>query len=328
MNRCIYCLNDLIAGAEDGRQPSLEHIVQYAIGGSDGLATREVCNRCNSTLGDTVDSRFIHCHLIGFARLQHGLEGHGGTVPDVSLKATPTTGVRPAEIRFKRNAVVEFRHRPEVSKTAMGKDAERIDIGGLPEDARRIVEGLLAKAKKTGGSLWTSEGQKVTSADQLIERASVETFNTYKGQVVINKHDLYSGLAKIAFGFAHLVMGPSWTFSSESNRLRQVARGLGSVEDAEALMKGGDRKLRGLYRDVSSEDHSHVLGLMVGQPNRILVSLFGGEAMTYAIDAGSQLDLVDADRVGASIDLESRITTWTGLTEMAARIQAGALRKP
>jgi hypothetical protein len=54
------CERQLVAGAGDGTQPTKEHMIQYALGGSNSLVTPDVCKDCNSKLGETVDADFIN----------------------------------------------------------------------------------------------------------------------------------------------------------------------------------------------------------------------------------------------------------------------------
>lgn len=323
MMQCIYCRNNLVAGATDGTQPSLEHIVQYAIGGSDGLATRDVCNRCNSNLGDTIDARFIHNPLIGMARLQHDLEGHGGRVSDVTLNASTTKSGRAAEVRLTRDGGVEFRHRPQVDREKRADGSEAIRVGGARDAARKIAQGLLAKADKSGSAMWTASGKRVTSVDELLEEAEIETFDSYKAEMSISLTDIYAGVVKIAFGFAHVTLGPDWTFGPTAERLRKIARGHGSAAETKSVLKGANKRLRSLFRDLTAGDTSHVIGLVTGESAVILVSLFGGESMTFAVDVGPMMDPLNPDHMGAIIELSTRKTTWIGLAEVANRLHSG-----
>ena len=56
--KCSFCLCD--------KEPSKEHIIPYALGGS--LTTYSVCKDCNSSLGSTIDSKFILNKAVGIAR--------------------------------------------------------------------------------------------------------------------------------------------------------------------------------------------------------------------------------------------------------------------
>lgn len=100
MTICIYCKDTLVPKGDtpDPKNPSLEHIVPWVLGGSNGCATSEVCTDCNSVLGRTVDSNCINHTLVAMLRQQFGISSYSGNVPDVVLDVRSTNGNEPARM--------------------------------------------------------------------------------------------------------------------------------------------------------------------------------------------------------------------------------------
>src|SRR4051812_6235028 len=151
MSRCIYCTKELIPRdvSIDPLNPSLEHIIPYSLGGSDSLATRDACVRCNGTLGDSVDADFINQPYIVTLRQTHSLRGHGGTVPSLELPATSTIGNEAATMIRPHDAPATFKHKPIVIRQEESF-GEQVLVVGDHAQVTGIVSGIAAKAKKRG----------------------------------------------------------------------------------------------------------------------------------------------------------------------------------
>lgn len=322
---CIYCKNDLREDASEDVRPSLEHIIQYSIGGSNAFSTRDVCRKCNSALGETVDADFLSVPLIGFARLTHDIEGYGGTVPDVTMRSRSVDTSEPAKVSFKRDAKVDVRHEPVVVRQPHPDGGEEFLVAGSPEQAREIAAGLFKKAAKSGRAILTESGRIAASVDDLLDEAVSESSERYRGQFLVKLPHLYRGFAKVAFGFAHVALGSSWTYSPASESLRRAASGAATDEETTALIGGADPGIRTLFTDDLPDTADHVVCLLLGvEPPQILVSLFGGQALTFTVkfDLGG-LDMADlvfeSGKLGAVVDPIQRATRWLSPMQMAGR---------
>ncbi len=324
--RCIYCCETLVDDVKDGRQPSLEHIIQYAIGGADRFTTTDCCNKCNSNLGDTVDSAFINEQLIGFLRVQLGLKGQSGVVPPVDTEARSLDTNEPGKVSFNADSV-EIYYSPVVIRQTRGQNAEEFLVAGTPTQARDIASGMLKKAARTGKTVWTKDGVRVTNPEQLLATGEIERSSSYHSRIAVNFDNIRRGVAKIAFGFCHVVLGPTWTFSAASERLRNAAVGKTAVHELRNIVKNSSPQLRrwvaGDERHASTD---HFLALLPGHSFCVLVSLFGGSAFTFLVEVGDVPARLFEDLLGRgqkiSLDLcpSKRIVTWRDHMKLLTRL--------
>ena len=322
MPKCIYCTSDLVPGAADGSQPSMEHIVQYAIGGSDSLVTSDACVCCNSTLGRTVDADFINQELIGILRLMHDAVGRSGNVPNVVLNTRSMDTSEPGSLILKKGAI-DVKHDPVVIRDKFAQDSEEILIAGMPDQARKIAEGILNKAKKGGRQIKTASGKTVETVDDLFAESVSEASSNYHAQFKIDLIALMRGYAKIAFSFAHRAFGPSWTFSQSAQPLREVATGISTTEAVKAITLGATKELRRVFVGAEAEgSKTHVVGILPIVDGKILVSLFGG-SFSYCFKIGDiPWDMLEDAMVRGHIAVELDPTTRTvrtiGLSELCS----------
>ena len=310
MAKCIFCERQLTAGAEDGTQPTKEHIIQYALGGSNGLVTHDVCKDCNSKLGETVDADFINQEFIGFLRLTHGIEGYSGTIPDVVLSARSLDNNEPGRVRFGSAANVDVSHEPVVIRDAKADGTEEILVAGMPDRALEIAAGIIAKAKKQNRTILTTSGDVAKSAEDLLAGAETETSDHYKASMKVQMIPLLRGYAKIAFGFLHLALGEQWTFSKDAGELRAVSRGEGTATDVKSLVVQGHTQIRSLFLGQETADpRTHLLGIIPHKDPVVLVSLFGG-TFTYGFKVTMPEDLIYgallANKAAVEVDPVSR----------------------
>ena len=134
--RCIYCKRNLVADAIDVRQPSKEHIVQWAIGSSNLLVTYDVCSCCNSNLGETVDADFINQQVVGLQRLLFDVKGYSGSVPPVTVKGEESEKGIEGTIVFTKDAVTP-RHVPKVTRATTQDGKKRSVCLGSERTCKR-----------------------------------------------------------------------------------------------------------------------------------------------------------------------------------------------
>jgi HNH endonuclease len=329
MTLCIYCKEPLVpkGPTPDPKNPSLEHIVPFALGGSDGCSTTDACKECNSDLGHTVDSACINHTLVKTLRQQFGIASYSGNVPDVAFGVRSSTGNEPARMIIPPEGEVTFKHEPVVLRQdhPLG---EEVLVVGTEDDVSRIVNGMAAKAAKSGKMLIDPATGKPMDVAASIAAAPRDPFDEYRLPVPNGREELipiHRQIVKIAFGFSHLVLGPAWSGSPDANAMRAVARGLGGDSDVDALVIGIDANVRTILPMGSAKPTDHLLVLMLAQEPLVVVSLFGEPLMTAAVRLDADRDILEeglatSDRLMATIDPQTRQTTWVGLVDVVAHI--------
>lgn len=324
MAKCIFCERQLVSGANDGTQPTKEHIIQYALGGSNGLVTLDVCKDCNSKLGETVDADFINQEFMGFLRLTHGIAGYSGTVPDVVLGARSLDTNEPGRVRFGSAASVDVTHEPVVIRDVKADGTEEILVAAMPDRAREMASGIIAKAKKQNRTVLTSSGKVAKTVEDLLAGAETETSDHYKASMQVQMIPLLRGYAKIAFGFLHHALGEQWTFSKDAAPLRAAARGNGTAADVKSLVVQSRPEIRSLFLGQEAADpRTHLLGIIPGENPVVLVSLFGG-TFTYGFKVPMSEDLIFgsllASKLAVELDPVSRQAEWISYQVLLQRM--------
>lgn len=262
MSRCIYCLDPLVpkAAGDGPKNPSLEHVVPWALGGSNGCATDEVCRECNSTLGDSVDAACINQSIVMMTRHQFGIAGQSGTLPDLVMPTRSMETNEPGRMIFPPQEAVTVKHEPVVIREPM-TDAEKVFVAGSRDDVGRILRGMANKAKARGQRLINPDGSEL-DIDAVVASAEAEVSTTYHVPTTVDLTGIRRELAKIAFGFLHLVLGWEWTGSPASEPLRRVARGVSSADEVDAAMMSVSNGFRGLLPLAHAQPTDHVIALM------------------------------------------------------------------
>lgn len=321
MERCIYCLKSLVP-REEATVPlnsSLEHIIPYALGGSDGLATRDACVGCNGNLGRTVDSACINQPLIVMTRHQFGLKGQSGTIPDLVLPAHSTDGNEPATMTMPHGQPVTFKHKPIVLRQEESF-GEQIMVVGNDGDVVKIVSGIADKARRQGYRVVDPASGADLDIPSSVGTAPIEAFSEYKVGFAVDDAAFHRAIVKIAFGFAHLIFGWRWTGSPNARRLRALARGAGSRADLDKVVDVVDPDIRSVLPMGAAGAADHFIAFMpAGSDARIIVSLFGQVLLTAGvrvdIDRSSLEEaLIERDQMMAIVDHQSRRTTWVSFT--------------
>lgn len=325
----MYCQEPLVpkGPTPHPKNPSLEHIVPWALGGSDGCATNDSCTVCNSDLGSTVDAACINEPMVAMLRQQLGIASYSGVVPDVVLEVRSTDGNEPARMIIPPAGEVIFKHEPVVIRQNESV-GERVLVVGTESDVNRIVGGMVNKAAKSGKSLTDSATGKPLDVAGSIAASPRERFDEYMASVPAAREALipiHRAIVKIAFGFGHLILGAAWSGSRRADAMRAVARGFGGDKDVDAFVSGISPDVRSILPMGAAKPTDHLLLLMIGQEPQVVVSLFGQQLMTAAVRLDVDLKtleagLVASGRIMATIDPQSRRTTWVGLAEYTSHL--------
>ena len=333
MQRCIYCKEVMLAKGEAGDarlQPSREHIIPSALGGPDALSTFDVCVGCNSLLGETTDGDLMREHIVSIVRQRFGIPGYSGKIPDIVMNASSMQTGTSFKMRIPHAGDVAYEAPPQVAQTIGPDGNELFQVRGSRKQVEAIVRGKKSKMEKVGRRLLNPDGSELTSIEDSIAAATPEETNEFKAEFIMNQIAVWRGLIKVAFGFAHLVLGPGWTSSAEAEPLRAAAMGRSDPETVAALISGLKVEIRDLLmRDEASRDTRHLIALMPnGADSMIAVSLFGEELLTVAV----RIKITSAQlEVGVATSGRMMVTTlpkggdvqWIGLVDFTQRVSRG-----
>jgi hypothetical protein len=225
MAKCLYTYVDLNEHVPaDDRTATREHIVPYALGGSDAFAIRYCSKKANNDLGRDIDAPFIALPLVGFKRHSLGLKSYSGTVPDIVFKGECEELKRTCSIIFPYQKPVYADFEPEVQG---GIGAGRISFAGSEDRLSHAVNSLIKKARRNGLTLLGNVGQQlelIANVDDAMRVAVRSTGETLHFQMDFGM-DAFAipwsrGLIKIALGLGAYALGESWAFSAAADNLR------------------------------------------------------------------------------------------------------------
>jgi hypothetical protein len=287
MTRCIYCTNTLLARGTPGNQRewmSLEHIIPLAIGGSDDLATEDACEGCNNDLGADVDSAMLRDPFVVIYRQRFRLAGHSGKIPNLEMKGRSRQTGSEVSVSIGPDLNVRWRSPIDVARELRPDGKERISVQGTPEETLRIVSGIKKSAEAKGLRMFEADGRPIDNLEQSVAAAMANA--QYDIELEVNtSHEVAAvarGLSKVAFGFAHLALGPDWTFSACADNLRRAARGLSSDEEIIQLVVSRPVEMRdALLSSEESRETRHLIAIVPMEENSVIyVSLFGAPLLS------------------------------------------------
>jgi len=332
--RCIYCRNELTGVSGDqSRQPSLEHIVPLALGGSAKFTTMDVSAKYNHDLGTSIDAPFMNQLPIAMLRHQLGLAGNSGKIPPIVLNARSLDNNEPARISISPDGSIDYQFETMVIDDQKTTHTERL-VAGSPERVREILSGMLKKAKSAQKSIYSLQGNQVTSLDNILGQATVEETTTFKASVVAMDGTTWvRGLFKMILGLGHVVLGPDWTFSADGgDRLRTVLFCEPEQWPNHALkgfsagaIPADVARMLGITNDLRREKWHTLAIIPRGKDCEYVavVSLFGGDLPDSLVTLGSErgwLTTVNETmrpdaRIGVRIDPVTREVVWITVKE-------------
>jgi hypothetical protein len=291
VNRCLYTYVELNGDVPaNDRTASFEHIVPYALGGSDAFGISYCSKRANNDFGRDIDAPFIALPLVGFVRHQLGLKGNSGKVPDLVFKgACPELG-RECDIVFP----YEGEPYPDFGIDVAGSmGAGKVSFSGSETRLRQAVTGMLKKAKSGNYTVLSDNHHPVTSFEDAMITAQRETGETLSFRLDFGDSAFVRpwtlGLIKIALGLGARALGPTWAFSADADRLRACL--------ADTSPKGARPSVRGNTLMKLTPELQTLTGVRPGRhtlavlphPEGMMacISLFGGNVFDAIIDLGN-----------------------------------------
>lgn len=104
---------------EDHAEPTPftdEHVVPYALGGSDDLCIR-VCKGANDRMGSEVDAPMLDNFFIASERLTRGIKGTGGSQPRWTFRGETEIGGKMVPATYSITPDTDFRSVWPLSRT-------------------------------------------------------------------------------------------------------------------------------------------------------------------------------------------------------------------
>lgn len=334
MTQCIYSrveLNDVVPPNDCTK--SREHIVPWSIGGSNQFSTWDVSKRSNNDFGRDIDAPFINLLPIAIKRHRFSINGYSGAIPDIELRAKSLDNNEPATIIINANGEVDFRFETTFIREDKATHSS-ILLGAPKARAYEILDGLLAKARKTGQSVYSFEGAQISSIEDYERVVTVEESTSFKASVVAFDFEVWvRGIFKMLLGLGHTTLGPTWTFGLEGDRFRSVL--IYDRKDWPSTCLSGFTTGRlpedlaatlGISDDVRKAG-MHTLAILPGEIPTGVVSLFGGDGIPEAIvtmgRAQGNLAVVNdrmdpSLKVGVRINPRNREVSWITVRDLDA----------
>jgi len=257
---------------------SIEHVIPYALGGSDDL-TIVTCDRSNNTLGSEVDAPFIDFFPVRCKRFFLGLASAKGNEPTLDLGGTGWIGGEEVPV----SRLISADHdelkiaKPRIVKAPNPDGSERWDVSGDPALVRGIVEGKLRKQMKLGKTTTLHDGTtlRLEDLDKLCaENEAVTQDPSVLKTIAFDRLVPIRFFSKLALAMGHLHFGEAFSRSVTAERLRRHM----TVTRPEDVGRLGviwpeTHSIRTL-QVIARKDH-HVIAIMDAEPPVLLVSLFG-----------------------------------------------------
>ena len=328
MTQCIYCRSELNDNdPQDDMTRSKEHIVPFALGGSDAFSTSDVSKKHNNDFGRDIDAKFINLPPISIKRHMLHLVGQSGRIPPIIWRGKSLDNGAPATITIHDDWKVECKF--DITTQRVDKQTHEIlSVSGDADKVKSIFSGMLAKYKKQGKTIYSMSGEEIWTIDDFSKHYKIDESNNFGFSIQEFDFAVWTrGIFKMILGLGHVLLGPEWTFSSDGgDRFRAVLatdrqhwpinsmRGFATGE-----LPSDIAQVLGITPEVR-EQNKHTLAILPHKAETVaVVSLFGGKDIPEAlIGLGGErgkLAVVNEmmnpkARIGVQIDPTSRSAKW------------------
>lgn len=290
-SRCIYTYAQLNSNKPpDDLSATLEHIVPYALGGSDGFSIPYCGKKANNDFGRDIDAPFIALPIVGFKRHALGLKSYAGIVPEIRAKGDCV------ELGTACDVVFPYEAPPYADfgiSVAGSIDAGQISFTGSPDRLKGAIQSLIKKADRKGLQLLSDKLQPITTFENAIEAGHSTTGETLHFRLNLGHEEFFipwtKGLLKMALGLGAIALGESWAFSPEADRLRSCLLGEPQAFSTHGLMGSTTCRIPpDIAAMIGVSPGQHSLAVLPYEDRMIAyISLFGGEMMDAMIDLGN-----------------------------------------
>jgi len=283
---CPYC------GCDHGpaTQMSSEHVIPYAMGGSDGL-TIVVCESSNNQLGGRVDRPIIEFFPVRSERFFLGLKGTDGTVPTLDLSGVTFLDGR--EMRL-RNVLgfdgKDMRLTSREIERIPTDQGERWNFRGSPDAIRKALAGKIRDQALKGKWVKNHKGEIITLEN--LEQMLLEAMEEVANPCVLRKIEFeylwtWRFFAKLSLSVGHYLFGEDFSRSERADQLRRTmqAQTMEAAGLTGAAIFPETHSLPPQFAQFKTKS-AHTIVVCHGRPRLLIVSLFGW------LDACIALDLV------------------------------------
>lgn len=341
MPKCIYRIVELNQNVPaDDDSASDEHIIPWAIGGSNGLVTREASRKANNNLGSDVDAAFANTLPIAIMRHKLRIQSQNGNIPPIIWKGTSDDG-HGGTMAISPDGTVDVQIDYGVQRPP-SRQTGPITVSGTRERLEPILKGMLNGMKKRNEVAYSSEGNLIQSLDDFWDASEQRLIDHLRFRVQYFHQDVWTrGILKIVLAACHKLFGPGWTFSPEADLLRQMVNNPRTGWPAPGTVRGyvageWDRNFRVALGKTARvrDDFLHTVAVLPGKQNGqavALVSLFGGNGVPEtAVSIGklsdSMINLLNSEQwssavMGYRINPGSRVVTPITFADVDKRVR-------
>lgn len=339
MSKCIYREVTLNSNKpEDDDTASDEHIIPWAIGGSDGFIIRDASKVANNDLGSEVDARFVNMLPLAIMRHRLQLKSQNGNIAPIIWRGESPDGIG-ATVTIEAGGNLNVDVKLAVTKPEKGQQGP-IVVSGPPEKVEPILAGLLKGIRRRNEIIYSEDGKILETLDDFSEISNSFMVDQVHLRVeYFNKEIWVRGMLKIALAAGHKILESDWTFGPSAANIRQIV--MNPRKDwPKALPRGFiagelNRSLRlalGKNATVRDQNMHTVAVLPAGESGAgiIAISLFGGGGVPEAVIGigklpGAIVDALNSDAfhetiMGYRVDPRSRTTTPIKYGEIDRRI--------
>lgn len=292
LERCIYRGTTLIdTDPEDDNFASIEHIIPFAVGGSDGLVTSDASKFANNDLGSKVDAPFANTLPIAIKRHQLQLKSQGGNIPPIVWRGESPEGIR-GKMTINPDGTVKVDFDLKVDRLSPGEQG-RFTVAGPEGRIEPVLKGLLEGMKKRKQKVYSKDGALLASLDDFLGASDQILLNQLNMKIeYFNQESWTRGILKIVLSIGHKILGREWTFGQTGELIRKYVlnpRESWPAEQPRGYIAGEwDRSLRlALGKTAAVRDElQHTIGILPYEPSgnaAALISLFGGNGVPEAV---------------------------------------------
>lgn len=294
IRKCLYTHSILNRNSPpDDNTESKEHIIPYALGGSNDFVTFDCSKKANNDFGRDIDAPFMAIPLVGMKRHEFAIKGQGGSVPPIEFKAKVMELNEEGTITFPHNGI-PYMDLPLTSDGSMSEG--KIAFAGSPDRVKVATKGLLQKANRKGLQVLTQDLAPITDATTLIENVTINTGQSVHVEMRLGIDNFFEpwekGILKIVLGLGHKILGEQWTFSPSGDRIRLALVCPGTQWQSVGIK--GDvlcklpTEIKTLLR---IKPNIHTVGVLPYTDCRMaaIISLFGGEVFDAIVDLGDDV---------------------------------------
>jgi hypothetical protein len=336
--KCIYSYHSLNSNVpQDDCSATLEHIVPYALGGSDAFTTTDASKKYNNHFGTIIDAPFMNLLPLAIKRHEFAIPGQSGGIPPIILQGRSEDNGEALTVEISADGNMSIKFPPTVIDDKKLTHLDRI-VGGSPDQVRSMLVGMLRKAEKSGKGIYMKDGTKISTIDDFEAFFEAEETSRINASVKLDLDVWVRGIFKVTLGLGHVVLGPEWTFSSSGgDKIRTVL--VTSREQWPQLTRGfvsgtipqGIADALGMTAAVKAAGYHTVAVVPTEGAYFGVVSLFGGAVPEALVPLGpmqgqSKLVITNGrmnprDRIGVRIDPRTRQTTWISLGDLATAVE-------